>query len=114
MSQTSALLEEARRRIAEMPRNRPLRIMTATELMAMEFPPRFFEHDAELDVMRVYWGGYDYEVDLDRIETPLDVIRSLHHLSGKNWPLMTTSQLGALGRKLCEVKGWPLFPEDAA
>lgn len=46
--------------------------------------------------------AYDYEVDLDRISSPLELLGWTLHLCGKNW--MTTEHLHYFIEAVCQIK----------
>ena len=54
-------------------------------------------------VLTLGWR-YPYTIRLARIETPLDVIQWITHLSAKNW--MTSHRLALFARAVCQAKGW--------
>lgn len=64
----------------------------------------YFEYDRALNVMRVYWGGYDYEVDLARIESPAHLCEWVVHLGVKAWPLNSSTRLACFIRKVAAIK----------
>jgi len=45
-----------------------------------------------------------YEIDLDRVPTPLALVNWMHHLCSKYW--VTTVHVIKLTDKICEIKGW--------
>ena len=47
---------------------------------------------------------YEYEVDLDRIRTPADLLEWTHHLAEKNW--ITTAVLAEFIERVFTIKGW--------
>lgn len=49
-------------------------------------------------------AAYPYEVDLDRIQTPADLLEWVHHLAGKNW--MSAPLLGEFIERTYAIKGW--------
>lgn len=51
--------------------------------------------------------AYPYEIDLDRIETPCQLLGWVHHLSEKNW--MTTIVLHWFIEKVSEIKKFDIY-----
>lgn len=56
--------------------------------------------------VHIYWGGYDYDVGLDEIPSPLRLLGLVMHITDKAWPLMNADRVGALISLVCEAKGW--------
>lgn len=52
------------------------------------------------------WGGYDYEIELRRIDTPETALAFIAHISEKRWEGMTAEKIGCLVRALCTRFGW--------
>ena len=61
-------------------------------------------YDPDLNVLHLNFR-YDYEVDLDRIKTPLALIGWARHLSGKNW-MRSRDHIDEFLKVVCEIKGW--------
>ncbi len=49
-------------------------------------------------------NGYQYEVDLDRINEPIDLIAWTRHLNEKRW--FDHRMLNHFIVMVCEIKGW--------
>lgn len=48
--------------------------------------------------------NFIYEIDLDRVPTPLALLNWIHHLSEKYW--ITTMHVHDLIDEICRIKGW--------
>lgn len=59
----------------------------------------------------VRWGGWDYDIALDGVATPLALLHWVAHLAGKGWAGMTSEEIGAFIETVCERKGWNLWSE---
>lgn len=54
------------------------------------------------------WGGYDYDIEMRRIPTPLALLEWLHQVLGKSWEF-DTWEVAEMIREVCAIKGWDLF-----
>lgn len=52
---------------------------------------------------------YPYEIDLDRITTPSDLLSWLLHLCEKNW--MNTERLSEFAERVADFKGWRIHTD---
>lgn len=52
------------------------------------------------------WGGYDYHIEADRIDTPEKLLRWLIHLFGKTW--MTTRRATILAETCAKIFGYQI------
>ena len=66
--------------------------------------PTGFVVDRKLQVVRVWWGGYGYEVDLDRIDSPSELLQWVRHLSGKTWENTTPQRIHGFINAAIELK----------
>ena len=100
---------------------RQVKIMSAKELSEKEFPmfrmehnsdnntllfgplPEQFFKDNDSEIIRAN-PDYLYEIDLDRIPTPMALLNWMHHLCPKYW--VTTIHIHHLIDKICDIKGW--------
>lgn len=57
----------------------------------------------------VYWGQYAYDIDLDTITAPEDLVWWLYHLGRKSWRHLTAKRLALLIGGIARVKGWSEF-----
>ena len=51
------------------------------------------------------YGGYPYEITLDRIKTPQHVLAWVHHLSEKTW--MTPNRIAIFIERCAKANRWP-------
>jgi hypothetical protein len=68
-----------------------------------------FEIDG--DYLTIRWGGYDYDINLGRIDTPEKAARWVIHLGEKStraWPGMTPRRISILLGTLDSHFGWKL------
>lgn len=70
--------------------------------------PSFFEFDEQHQSYDIYWGGYEYVIELDRIRTPLELLSWVHHLLEKEWELTTPRRIGELIEDVSHRLGWSL------
>lgn len=99
----SQMLEEARAAIARMPERKESEPGPIT-LADLEGEPPFFEITDGAVV--VYWGGYDYDISLKLLRTPLIFLGWLLQITDKSWPLTTPGRINHLIDAVCEAKGW--------
>lgn len=81
-----------------------------SEIDPAELPPRE-TGGAVIDggYLTLRWGGYDYDIALDRIKTPQDVMWWLHHLGSKDWPGMTPHRVSKMIELLATHYGWEFY-----
>tara|TARA_R110000751_G_scaffold307812_1_gene431854 strand:- start:35076 stop:35648 length:573 start_codon:yes stop_codon:yes gene_type:complete len=76
------------------------------------------EVDEAGEWLTIYWGGYPYEIELSRIQSPEDVLWWVLHLGEKDWPYATASRVAHMVRSIARAKGWTPFhrvrPENEA
>lgn len=68
-----------------------------------------FEHDPECECITVYWGGYAYDVDLERVTNQQDAMSVVSHVARKNWKYATAKRVAFLIDEIMRVKGWGPF-----
>lgn len=51
---------------------------------------------------------YDYEIDLDKIKAPVDLLWLVHHMGGKTW--MNKEHLREMIVRISKIKGWKPYP----
>ena len=56
------------------------------------------------------WGGYEYDIEMDRIPTPQALLGWLAHLGEKGWAGMTAEQVSNFVRVVSRRKGWKIEP----
>lgn len=78
------------------------------------FHPEGFEVDRQLGAVALWWGGYEYEIDLDRVQDVRDVLDWLLHLTTKKWGGMTPSRLHHLLSLLLGHIGLDVYATCAA
>lgn len=66
------------------------------------------EYDAEMNVVTLFWQGA-YDVDLDRIDRPEDLMWVIHHIGKKTWRGMTPKKIAGLIQLVAHIKGWPMY-----
>lgn len=69
---------------------------------------KMFELTGDGEVL-IYWGGYEYPYDLDRIQRPEDLIWLIHHIGKKTWKHMTAARISRLVECIANEKGWPPY-----
>jgi len=101
----SEILKAARAEIDAMPRE-PAEIVSARDISMADLmgPEPFFEIDD--GAVHIYWGGYDYDIDLNAIPSQQRFLGWLLHVMEKSWPLMTVERLEQLIGAVCAAKGW--------
>jgi hypothetical protein len=57
----------------------------------------------------IYWGGYEYSYDLNRIRRPEDLLWLIAHLGEKGWEHLTAKRIVRLIQKVAYFKGWHPF-----
>lgn len=57
----------------------------------------------------IWWGGYEYPVPLDEIDSPLKLIAVLAHIGQKTWPGMNPSRISSLIQVLNKRFGWDMW-----
>jgi hypothetical protein len=70
--------------------------------------PRGFAFDGGRRTLDIYWPGYLYWIDLDRISTPEQTLGWIRHLSKRNWQGMTAERIGNLIEALARRKDWQI------
>lgn len=66
-----------------------------------------FEDDDKWLVIE--WGGYDYEVEMSRITTPLQLLGWVSHLGNKSWTDCTAERLARLVEVVAKKRGWNIY-----
>lgn len=57
----------------------------------------------------LYWGGYEYGLSLEEVNTPLKLINCIAHVGTKNWPGMTPARIAALTIALDRHFKWGMW-----
>lgn len=55
----------------------------------------------------VFWGGA-YDIDLDAVATPQDLLKWVAHIAKKTWPNATPYRVARFIELACWAKGWDL------
>lgn len=99
----TTMLDEACEAIERLP-ERELRAPGPISLADLTREPNYFEITDGAVI--VYWGGYEYDISLHLLSSPLILIGWVLQIMSKSWPLMTTKRVAALVRAVCAEKGW--------
>lgn len=75
--------------------------------------PRGYTIDAEARTLDIYWGGYEYWIELHRINHPVQLLELIHHLSAKGWDGMTAQRVGRLIVDVFKFRDWDLYGKGA-
>ncbi|EYD77111.1 hypothetical protein Rumeso_01370 [Rubellimicrobium mesophilum DSM 19309] len=67
------------------------------------------EVDRELGYVSVFWGGYSYDIAIERITSPDDLLWWIVHLAEKGWEHTTPERIALLIAIVVDVKGWPAW-----
>lgn len=67
------------------------------------------EHDLECQCITVYWGGYAYDIDLERISNQQDAMSVVSHVARKGWKHATAKRVALLIDEIMRAKGWRPF-----
>ncbi len=70
---------------------------------------KMFTYSEDKETLLIYWGGYEYPYEMDRLNRPEDVLWLIHHLSEKTWKGMTVARIGLLVASVAQKKGWPAY-----
>lgn len=88
-----------------------LKAMDFSQVMAL--PPRehnfFFDTVGGKDWVTLKWGGYEYDIAMDRFPTPMALLQWLVHLGEKGWKGMTGDEVQAFIKAICQHRGWNLW-----
>lgn len=86
----------------------------AADAAAKPWEPAHFNGfvlDKKNQTIDIWWGGYEYWIDLDRIDTPVKLLEWIQHLSEKSnevWDKgMTVRRVAYLIRCLGQHFKWP-------
>lgn len=111
MPSSADILALAKERIAikRGPSPAVIKTYTADELADWIPEDDYFRFDEPSQSYLVYWGGYEYAVDLDRITSPLALLGWVAHLGEKKWELSSSSQIARFVTSVCNRRGWDLW-----
>lgn len=68
-----------------------------------------YEYDKANNDLDLWWGGYRYPVDLERIQTPLALLELIAHVGGKHWDGATSRRIAKFIKTVCHLKKWDLY-----
>lgn len=92
-----------------------LKFMSITEFMKIPRKPNDFHYETidGREWVTVNWSRnkYDYDIEMNRIRTPLGLLQWIAHMGKKGWPGMTSSEIAAFIESICHNKGWDLWKE---
>jgi hypothetical protein len=71
--------------------------------------PSGFVIDAKAKTLDIWWGGYEYWIDLHRVDSPEKFLGLVEHISGKGWPGLTCERLGVLTRAMSQRYDWNIY-----
>lgn len=57
----------------------------------------------------VYWGGYEYHIEMSRITKPEQILGWVAHLGAKTWPYSTPYRMTLFIRMMCVAKEWDVL-----
>ena len=105
---TSPTLQEAIREVEAINAARPPHSGTGVDYWeaARRDPQHYIELDADNGLCHVYWGGYDYKIELDKIATPEATLGWVQQMGEKTWPLMTPERIVAFISIIANHFGW--------
>jgi hypothetical protein len=66
-------------------------------------------HQPEAKTITLDWRSGGYDIDLDTIANPEDLLWWIHHLGKKEWPGMTPRRIAALVEVVANLEGWPPY-----
>jgi hypothetical protein len=68
-----------------------------------------FVIDRRNKTIDIWWGGYEYWIDLARINTPERCLGWIEQMSGKVWRGMTPQRINAFVRAMAKINGWKIY-----
>lgn len=68
--------------------------------------PRGFERDDDCGGWDIWWGGYCYFIEDDRIATQSELLGWIEHLGEKTWEGLTPIRIARLIRAVRKHHGW--------
>lgn len=87
-----------------------LKEMRDTEIRDAEVGPESPEHSEMFTltdtILKIYWGNYEYEIALDRINDPHKALNWIKHLTEKEWKHTTPARIHLLLEHLYARNGW--------
>lgn len=78
--------------------------------------PRSPEHSAMFEIedgyLSIFWGGYSYDIEMTRIETPESLLWWVFHIAQKGWEHITGDRIAMLIESISCERGWELCGRD--
>lgn len=68
--------------------------------------PRGFERDDVHQGWSIWWGGYEYFIEDERLQSPTHLLRWVDHLGRKTWRGMTPARIARFVNAVASRKGW--------
>ena len=59
--------------------------------------------------LTIEWGGYEYDIEMSDISTPLALLDLIAHVAAKEWEQTTGVRIAELIEAVCREKGWDLY-----
>jgi 5-methylcytosine-specific restriction endonuclease McrA len=69
---------------------------------------KMYRIDHDLGYLDLYWGGYEYSYELDRLDTPTRLLAFLDHVLTKQWKHSTADRAARLIRTMAHHFKWNL------
>jgi hypothetical protein len=71
--------------------------------------PNGFAFDEGTQTLDLFWGGYEYFIELNRLRTPEGFLGLLHHVTAKHWRAMTPERVSHLVEAMAQRNGWEIY-----
>jgi hypothetical protein len=68
-----------------------------------------FVIDRKHKTIDIWWGGYEYWIEVARINTPERCLSWIEHMTGKTWAGMTPQRINAFVRAVAKINGWSIY-----
>lgn len=87
---------------------RDFKVLTSEEFVSgLLLPDQGF--DISDGFLNIRWGGYEYQIRMDEIRRPEDVLWWLMHLGRKDWDGMTPLAVTRLIVAIAKDRGWKVY-----
>jgi len=87
------------------------KVYTAQEVVDMKPREKLFSMDDKWLTLK--FGGYDYDIELSRITTHMDLLSWIHHICGKTWAGLDPFQIYYLIEAVSKKRGWNLYDNSS-